>query len=120
MLTGCGADSTVATAPTLRPARLITVGVGDHSAPSQFVGKVGETIDIAIDILRVNFIAKLNCWVVNARNADNLVVFFTSNGETFKDMASGTIRGRVKRHQTSNYHDGKETVLNYVKVMSNG
>lgn len=89
------------------------------SDASQFVGKVGETIDIAIDILRVNFIAKLNCWVVNARNADNLVVFFTSNGETFKDMTSGTIRGRVKRHQTSNYHEGKETVLNYVKVMSN-
>ena len=37
----------------------------------------------------------------------------------FKDMTSGTIRGRVKRHQTSNYHEGKETVLNYVKVMSN-
>ena len=39
-LTGCGAESTVETSAAVRPARLITVGAGDHSAPSQFVGKV--------------------------------------------------------------------------------
>ena len=39
-LSGCGAESTVETGPAVRPARLITVGAGDHSAPSQFVGKV--------------------------------------------------------------------------------
>ena len=39
-LSGCGADSSIEATPAVRPARLITVGAGDHSAPSLFVGKV--------------------------------------------------------------------------------
>ena len=51
-LAGCGADSTVETAPAVRPARLITVGAGDHSAPSQFVGKVApaHTVELGFEI----------------------------------------------------------------------
>ena len=32
----------------MRPARLITVGAGDHSAPSQFVGKVAPAHTVAL------------------------------------------------------------------------
>ena len=85
------------------------------SADSQYVGKIGETVELAIDILRCNFIQKLNCYVVNARTGNNLIVFFTSNANDFDGMRCGNIKGRVKRHQNSNYHGGKETVLNYVK-----
>ena len=51
-LSGCGADSTVETSPAVRPARLITVGAGDHSAPSQFVGKVASahTVELGFEI----------------------------------------------------------------------
>ena len=51
-LTGCGSDSTVETSPAARPARLITVGAGDHSAPSQFVGKVApaHTVELGFEI----------------------------------------------------------------------
>ena len=51
-LSGCGADSTVETSPSVRPARLITVGAGDHSAPSQFVGKVApaHTVELGFEI----------------------------------------------------------------------
>lgn len=51
-LSGCGADSTVETSPAVRPARLITVGAGDHSAPSQFVGKVApaHTVELGFEI----------------------------------------------------------------------
>jgi len=42
-------------------------------------------------------------------------VFFTSNADDFNGMRCGNIKGRVKRHQVSNMHGGKETVLNYVK-----
>ena len=51
-LSGCGADSTVETGPAVRPARLITVGTGDHSAPSQFVGKVASahTVELGFEI----------------------------------------------------------------------
>jgi len=85
------------------------------SDDSQYVGKIGETVELAIDVLRCNFIQKLNCHVVNARAGNDLIVFFTSNANDFDGMRCGNIKGRVKRHQTSNYHGGKETVLNYVK-----
>ena len=85
------------------------------SADSQYVGKIGSTVELAIDVLRCNFIQKLNCHVVNARAGNDLIVFFTSNADDFNGMRCGNIKGRVKRHQTSNYHGGKETVLNYVK-----
>ena len=85
------------------------------SDDSQYVGKIGETVELAIDVLRCNFIQKLNCHVVNARAGNDLIVFFTSNANDFNGMRCGNIKGRVKRHQTSNYHGGKETVLNYVK-----
>ena len=51
-LSGCGADSTVETSPAARPARLITVGAGDHSAPSQFVGKVApaHTVELGFEV----------------------------------------------------------------------
>ena len=51
-LSGCGADSTVETSPAVRPARVITVGAGDHSAPSQFVGKVApaHTVELGFEI----------------------------------------------------------------------
>lgn len=87
------------------------------SDDSQYVGKVGDTVEVNIDVLRCNYIQKLNCHVVNARAGNDLIVFFTSNADAFTDMKSGDIKGRVKRHQTSNYHGGKETVLNYVKVI---
>jgi hypothetical protein len=85
------------------------------SDDSQYVGKIGDTVELAIDVLRCNFIQKLNCHVVNARAGNDLIVFFTSNANDFDGMRCGNIKGRVKRHQTSNYHGGKETVLNYVK-----
>ena len=82
---------------------------------SQHIGQVGNTVDLELEIMRFNFIQKLNCYVVNGVDAGgNLVVFFTSN-EDFNGPTSLKVRGRVKRHQTSNYHGGKETVFNYVK-----
>jgi len=52
ILVGCGADTSVETAPAVRPARLITVGAGDNSAPSQFVGKVApaHTVELGFEI----------------------------------------------------------------------
>ena len=51
-LPGCGTDSIVESPPAVRPARLITVGAGNHSAPSQFVGKVApaNTVDLGFEI----------------------------------------------------------------------
>jgi hypothetical protein len=82
---------------------------------SKHVGQVGSTVELNISILRSNFIQKLACYVVNAvDDNNNLIVFFTGKDE-FKTGESLEVRGRVKRHQTSNHHGGAESVLNYVK-----
>ena len=90
------------------------------SDDSDFVGSVGDTLDIKIKVLRKNYIMKLGCDVVNAVDgSNNLMVFFTGKGELFEADNTYNIRARVKRHQMSNQHGGKETVLNYVKVVDN-
>jgi hypothetical protein len=88
------------------------------SDDSDFVGVVGDTLDMKINVLRKNYINKLCCDVVNVIDSNNnLMVFFTGKGELFEADNTYNIRARVKRHQMSNQHGGKETVLNYVKVV---
>ena len=52
VMSGCEAGSTVESSPAVRPARLITVSAGDHSTPTQFVGKVAaaHTVELGFEI----------------------------------------------------------------------
>lgn len=90
------------------------------SDDSQHVGKLTNRIELDIEILRVNHIKRLDCYVVNAKDTNNnLIVFFTGKGNEFNNAEkSMKISARVKRHQVSNHHGGKETVLNYVKKIA--
>jgi len=88
------------------------------SDSSNFIGTVGDTVEFDIEILRKNYIERLGCDVINAKDTNsNLVVFFTGKGEQFENVSHATIKARVKRHQLSSQHGGKETVFNYVKVV---
>jgi hypothetical protein len=88
------------------------------SVDSQHIGAIGDTVEIDLTIMRMNYIQKLDCHVVNGKDEKgNLVVFFTSKDREFMDKEQVKIRARVKRQQVSNYHGGKETVFNYVKVV---
>ena len=88
------------------------------SADSQHIGAIGDTVEMNLTIMRMNYIQKLDCHVVNGKDEKgNLVVFFTSKDLMFKDIPQVNIRARIKRQQVSSYHGGKETVLNYVKVV---
>jgi hypothetical protein len=88
------------------------------SADSQHIGAIGDTVEIDLTIMRMNYIQKLDCHVVNGKDEKgNLVVFFTSKDKEFMDKEQVNIRARIKRQQVSSYHGGKETVLNYVKVV---
>jgi len=90
------------------------------SDDSQHVGNLTNRIELDIEILRVNHIKRLDCYVVNAKDTNNnLIVFFTGKGNEFNNATkSMKISARVKRHQVSNHHGGKETVLNYVKKIA--
>jgi hypothetical protein len=86
------------------------------STTSIHVGTLGEDIAGTINIMNCSFIQRLQCHVVNAEMDGNIVCFFTKHDAThWGDMCE--IKGKVKRHQTSKFHGGKETVLNYVKTV---
>ena len=80
------------------------------------IGTQSEDVQGNINILNCSFIQRLQCHVVNAEMSGNIVCFFTKHpAEHWGDTCE--IKGKVKRHQTSKFHGGKETVLNYVKTV---
>ncbi len=86
------------------------------STTSIHIGTLGEDVQGTINILNCSFIQSLQCHVVNAEMSGNIVCFFTKHpADHWGDTCE--IKGKVKRHQTSKFHGGKETVLNYVKTV---
>lgn len=74
------------------------------------IGKLGDKVELAIEVVRNNYSAKFNTWFVSAVTTDNHAVFFAYR-EEIKPNTHLTIRGTVKRHTDS------ATQLNRVKVM---
>ena len=74
------------------------------------VGKLGDKVELAIEIIRNNYSAKFNTWFVSAITDDNRAVFFAYR-EALNPETHATIRGTVKRHTDS------ATQLNRVKLI---
>jgi hypothetical protein len=74
------------------------------------IGKLGDKVELAVEILRSNYSAKYNTWFLSAITKDNYSVYFAYR-EEIKSETHATIRGTVKRH---NDHS---TQLNRVKLV---
>jgi hypothetical protein len=74
------------------------------------VGKLGDKIELAVEIIRNNYSAKFNTWFISAITTDNYAVFFAYR-EAIQPETHATIRGTVKRHTDS------ATQLNRVKLV---
>ena len=72
--------------------------------------KVGDKIDLTVEIVRNNYSAKFNTWFVSAITTDNYAVYFAYREEIRPDTHI-TIRGTVKRH------NDRSTQLNRVKLL---
>lgn len=83
---------------------------------SRFVGKVGDTISINFTMIDSKYIKDFNSYSVFGHDDHhNLVFFFTKDPE--KVCCTGIVKGRVKSHRNSKYHNNaKVTTLNYVKA----
>ena len=86
------------------------------STTSTHMGTLGNDIEGTINVLNCSFIQRLQCHIVNAEMDGNIVCFFTKHDATHWGNTC-EIKGKVKRHQISKFHSGKETVLNYVKTV---
>ena len=73
------------------------------------IGKLGDKVELAIEVVRNNYSAKFNTWFVSAVTGDNHAVFFAYR-EEIKPNSHLTIRGTVKRHTDC------ATQLNRVKL----
>ena len=74
------------------------------------VGKLGDKVNLAVEIVRNNYSAKFNTWFVSAITDDDHAVFFAYR-ENIPTETHVTIRGTIKRHTDS------ATQLNRVKLM---
>jgi hypothetical protein len=74
------------------------------------VGKPGDKVELAVEIIRNSYSAKFNTWFVSAITNDNHAVFFAYR-ESLAAESHVTIRGTVKRHTD------RATQLNRVKLV---
>lgn len=81
-----------------------------NSCKDGMVGKIGDKIELAVEIIRNNYSAKFNTWFISAVTDDNYAVFFAYR-ESLKPETHVTIRGTVKRHTD------RATQLNRVKLV---
>jgi hypothetical protein len=74
------------------------------------LGKIGDKVQLAVEIIRNNYSAKFNTWFISAITDDNHAVFFAYREEMRLDTHV-KIRGTVKRHTD------RATQLNRVKIV---
>ena len=74
------------------------------------IGKPGDKVELAVEIVRNNYSAKFNTWFVSAVTTDDRAVFFAYR-EEIRPESTLNIRGTVKRHTD------RATQLNRVKLV---
>lgn len=86
------------------------------AATSEYLGHVGEKIQLDFTLIDKRYIQQYNCYSVTGHDGHgNMVSFLTQHSALVK---SGCITGKIKRNQVSQYHSGaKVTQLNFVKAM---
>jgi hypothetical protein len=76
----------------------------------QLKDKLGNKVELAVEVVRNNYSAKYNTWFVSAVTTDDHAVFFAYR-EEIRPETNLNIRGTVKRHTDS------ATQLNRVKLV---
>ena len=75
----------------------------------QLMDKLGNKVELAVEVVRNNYSAKYNTWFVSAVTQDNQAVYFAYREEVPSETLA-KIRGTVKRHTD------RSTQLNRVKL----
>lgn len=88
--------------------------VAELAQSSQYLGRVGDKITVALTVMNSRFLQQFNCWSVNAKDDNgNLVSYLTAKEDCTR---SARYSGKIKRTETSKYHNGAQvTTLNFVK-----
>jgi hypothetical protein len=84
---------------------------------SNYVGRVGDKIDLGFTLIEKRYIKSMDCWAVYGINEqDNIIFYWAKNSDKVCEV--GKISGRIKSHKEDEYRgNARVTTLNYVKVL---
>jgi hypothetical protein len=83
---------------------------------SEYVGNVGGRYDFTLTVENVRYIAKTDSSLYSCSESDNNIVKFFSTTNIGQVGDTVTVSGFVKNHSVSKYSNGKETMINRVKI----
>lgn len=99
----------------IRQRQAADEAAGDLAFTSQYVGNIGEKIELDFTMVQSKYIQSINCWSVFGHDSNgNAIQYLTTKEELTK---SARIKGKVKGHQQDQYRkNAPVTNLNYVKL----
>ena len=102
-------------AAQIRQRQTADEAAGDLAFTSQYVGNIGEKIEVDFTMLQSKYIQSINCWSVFGHDGNgNAIQYLTAKEELTK---SARIKAKVKGHQQDQYRkNAPVTNLNYVKL----
>lgn len=84
---------------------------------SNYVGCVGERVDINFTAIDSRYHTNMNCYAVYGHDNNHNLIFYWAN-DINKVVTNGFINGRVKSHYVDDLRNkARITALNYVKVV---
>ena len=84
-----------------------------RNADSNYVGTLGQKIELDIEVLDVKFYALYNSYMMKALSGENIITFYSKDKFEGKNLK---VRARVKSHSKDKYGN-LATQLNYVKLV---
>jgi hypothetical protein len=90
------------------------------SANSDYIGSLKKRAEFFVKLVGKKYSDNVGCYIYNVKDRrGNLGVFFSSDSDLAEVNDCFLAKMTPKRHSVNNYHGGKETVFNRVKVLDN-
>lgn len=90
------------------------------SANSDYIGKLKKRAEFFVKLIGKKYSDNVGCYIYNVKDRKgNLGVFFSSDSDLAEVNDCFLAKMTPKRHSVNDYHGGKETVFNRVKVVDN-
>ena len=92
----------------------------EAASTSEYIGKLKSRAEFFVKLVGKKYSDNIGCYIYNVKDQKgNLGVFFSSDSDLAKLEDCFLAKMTPKRHSVNNYHGGKETVFNRVKVVQN-
>lgn len=92
----------------------------ESASASEYMGSVKKRAEFFVKLVQKTYSDNVGCYIYKVKDQKgNLGVFFSSDSAMAEVNDCFLAKMTPKRHSVSDYHGGKETVFNRVKVVQN-